>query len=469
MSPPISNAFSKLSIYSKDMQSPRGHKGGAPSSKGKEPMRLDKDDIEEESDISDYETQDSEPEHVLAFYRCCQINPEHNDPEKRRYSFEIADAQIGKEGIQFGSSDNALPRCSCGKQDCRHMLWLLEQLSLAGVDITGDTELGYYEQIASIGLERICENLQWELDERQESKQLTWHLTKGSHQLPRGSRTRVSVQRKIDEIRDILATLSDLPLDDYPTNILDDFENFSADNILVKNDLHATVSRLLILDEALFDQFKNIVPPNVRASDYFYKMGRKAMDAFHRLDLYVENGPEASSTIQHDVIWCAQRLIEIVNAIGSNIKTRRPLNTIARRAAAEALISILTEVVIHRNTDAYQNRNFPRRRPHGEPLRDQVLYQRLIGDPSPHHSLSDNSFVIEHLENLPEARFFIVKLEEVLKHLSGIGWGPAPREYRDRLRGIIAQHKGNLGGPSTPSSMKRPGSSSDRKANKRMK
>jgi len=469
MSAPVSKSFSKLSIYSEEMQSPRGQKSGPPSSKGKEPMRPDDDDSEDESDVSDYETQDSEPEqHALAFYRCCQINPEHNDPDKRRYSFEIADAQIGKEGIQFRSSDTALPRCSCGEKDCRHMLWLLEQLSLAGVDITGDTQLDYYGQIASIGLDNICENLHWDLDEGHESKTLTWQLTKANHYIRRGPQTRASIQKRIDEIRDILATLSDLPLDDYPTNLLDDFESFTTDNIYVKNDLHATVSRLLILDESLFDKFKNIVPPNIRASDYFHKMERKAMNTFHRLDLYVESGPSDSSTIQHDVIWCAQKLVEIVDAIGVNIKSRGPLNATARRAAAEALISILTEVVIHRNTDAYQNKRFPRRRPHGEPLRDQVLYQRLIGEPSPHSPLG-SFFVIEYLENLPEARYFIVELEDIHKHLSGIGWGPAPREYREQLSGLITHLKGNLGSSSSSSPMKRSGPSIDRKANKRMK
>ena len=468
MSGPISSSFSKLSIQPDKMESPRGQKRGPPSSKGKEPMPPDEDDSEEESD-SDYETQDSDPEqHALAFYRCCQLNPEHNDPDKRRYSFEIADAQIGKEGIQFRSSDTSLPRCSCGQKDCRHMLWLLEQLSLAGVDITRDAQLGYYGQIASIGLENICENLRWELDEGLESKPITWQLTKTNHHLRRGPQTKASVQKKIDEIRDILATLSDLPLDDYPTYMIEDFESFTVDNIYVKNDLHATVSRLLVLDDSLFDQFKNLVPPNVRASDYFHKMKRKAMDAFHRLDLYVETGPTASSTVHHDVIWCAQRLLDIVNAIGANIRNRGPLDASARRAAAEALIAILTEVVIHRNTDAYQNKSFPRRRPHGEPLRDQVLYQRLIGEPSPYDS-SGSFFVIEHLEKLPEARSFIAELEQIHKHLSGIGWGPAPREYRDRLRGIIANLQGSLRGPGSPSPLKRPGPSTDRKANKRMK
>ena len=482
MSAPISNRFSKLSIYSEEMQSPRGQKGGPLRGKGKEPLRPNEVNSEEEeeeqeqeqdddneSDISDHENQDSDGhEHVLALYGCRQINPEHKDPNKRRYSFVIADAHIGTQGVQFGSSDTA-PRCSCGeKGTCRHMLWLLEQLSLAGVDITGDTQIGYYGQIASIGLESICENRHWEFAEGHESSPVKWQLTKAKNHIHRGSQTRASIQKRIGEIRDILATLSDLFLDDYPSIVFDNLDDLTEDSIYVKNDLYATLSRLLILDESLLDRFNRIVPPNVRASDYFYKIERKAKEACRQLDVYVEAGPAPSSTIQHDVPWCAQELVDIVKSIGANIVLRQPLNPSSRRAAAQALVSILTEVVIRRNTDVYQNNRFPRRRPHAEAMKDQNIYVRLIGEPSPHNP-PGNFFVLEHLENLPEARFFIGELEDVHRHLSGIGWGPAPRDYRDRLSGLIANLEGNTSGLSSSSSTKRPGSSHDRKGNKRMK
>jgi len=211
------------------------------------------------------------------------------------------------------------------------------------------------------------------------------------------------------------------------------------------------------------------VPRNTRATDYFRKMGLKAQHTLDLLDNYCEVGPTAAGQ-QHDIIWCAQELNGIVDAIGRNVIERQPLSPASREEAAKSLVSILRIVVKERNHDVYQNTQWPRRRPHGEPSIDRNLYERLIGT----HSRANHAgghFILKVLQDLPEAQPFVDDLEEILRVLKTIGWGPAPKPYTEKLSAIIAQLKRGSG-PSTSlaagQSGKRPASSMERKV-KRMK
>jgi hypothetical protein len=324
----------------------------------------------------------------------------------------------------------------------------------------------YYGQIASVGLENICEDLHWELRKGTESdeEETTWLLKKDYRTSAHGLQTRSMVRERLREIRDILATLSPESSVDYRKDIFESVDDITMEDILVLHDLAATVSRLLLHDDDVFYQFKSLVPHNTRASDYFRKMDLKAQTACQLLDDYVLNGP---ATGQHDLIWCSQELVDIVNSISTNVTERQPLNPSSREAAAKSLVSILMEVVKNRNTDVYQDDRVPRRRQHGEPHTDRNLYERLIGSTSPQNP-AGNAFVIKALQDLPEARLFIEDLEEILSILETIGWGPAPKAYREKLAALISQLKGGAG-LSTSAPGKRPGSGMERKVIKRMK
>lgn len=242
-------------------------------------------------------------------------------------------------------------------------------------------------------------------------------------------------------------------------------------NILVEGDLEATIARLLILDDAFFYQFKSLVSRNICATEYFRKMALKAVKAFDLLDQYEQLGPTAG---QHDLAWCAQTLVDIVDSISSNVTMRQPLSPSSREEAAKSLVGILKDVVKNHNYDIYQTVKWPRRRPHGELQIDRNLYERLIGSTS-RSNPSGGNFVIKALQDLPEAQRFVEDLEEILGLLETIGWGPAPRAYRYKLSALIAQLKRvpsptSVPGPAASSSLseKRPATSMDRKV-KRMK
>jgi len=454
------------------MQSSRGHARGHLEGKGKgrEPTHEEQssssdessnDESDDESDAGeeglDEGTDNAWSGRVFALDHCRQHGT--------RYAFQIAYAEVERYSIRISTTDSGRPTCSCKEEGiCRHIMWFLEQLSRTRAEGIEST-VTPYEQISTLGLENVCDELHWELREGTDSdtEEPNWQLKKDYSAVEVGRQTRGMIRERMNIVRDIMATLSPVATDDYRGDIFESPDDISMENTFVKGDLEATVSRLLILDDEIFHQFKALVSRDARASDYFRKMASKAHNACQLLDEYCEVGPAAG---QHDLIWCAQELVDIVSAIAANVAERQPLSPASREEAAKALVFILGMVVRERNHDVYQNSTFQRRRPHGEPQIDRNLYQRLIGSTSRSNPAGGN-FVIKALQDLPEAQRCVEDLEDILSILGTIGWGPAPQAYRDKLGGIIAQLKGPGSAPSA-SAGKRPASSMDRKA-KRMK
>ena len=457
MSAPTSS-FSKLSL-SQEMQTTRGHPRGQSGSKGKgkEPAPS-----EDEPDWSDNESGDFWSGHIIALDHCRQ----HDTPDTDRsyYAFQIAYAEVESYSIRISSADSGGPTCSCEEEGtCHHVTWLLEQLGRTKDDVEG-VESDVYQHISNTGLENVCEDLDWELREGLESEEIHWQLKKDFPASRLGRQTRGMLRERTKIVRDIMATMSSEITDTYRRDIFESPDDITEGNILVEGDLAATVARLLILDDIFFKQFRSLVSRNLRATEYFRKAGLKAVEAFQLLDQYEQHGPK---TGQHDLAWCAQTLVNIVDSISTNVTMRQPLNPSSREEAAKSLVTILKDVVKNHNYDIYQSVKWPRRRPHGELQIDRNLYERLIGSTSRSNPAGGN-FVVKALQDLPEAQRFINELEETLDLLETIGWGPAPQAYRDKLSALITQLKSVPGPTASSASGKRPASALDRKV-KRMK
>lgn len=457
------------------MQSSRGHIRGHPGGKGKgkAPARDEDPSSSDESSENDSEEEPEDEEggtdvswsgRLFALDHCRQHGT--------RYAFQISYAEVQRYSIRISTADAASPTCSCNDEPtCRHVIWLLEQLSRTRTEQSGEgSPVTPYEQISSMGLDTLCDELHWELREGTDSdtEETRWQLKKdySASEVPR--QTRGMIKERMKTVRDIMATLSSQVTDDFRADIFESPDEISMEDPYVLGDLEATLARMLINDDDIFHQFNVLLPRNVRATDYFRKMGLKAQHTFVLLDNYSAVGPTAAGQ-QCDVIWCAQELVDIVDAISKNVTERQPLNPAAREEAAKALVSILTTVVKDRNHDAYQNTKWPRPRPHGEPQINRNLYERLIGTKP--RANPAGGFVLKALQDLPEAQPFVDDLEEVLRVLKTIGWGPAPKAYTERLSEIIARLKRGSG-PSTSLAAaqpgKRPASSVERKV-KRMK
>ena len=462
MSAPVSS-FSKLSL-SQEMQENRGHRRSQSGGKGK--GRDLAPPVDESDDGSDNGSDDLWSGHVIALDHCRQYDAPNSD--RSYYAFQIAFAEVQSCSIRISSTDSVVPICSCDEEGtCHHVTWLLEHLGRIKEDVEG-VETDVFQHISDVGLENVCEDLDWELREGLESEEKQWQL-KNDYQASRlGRQTRRMIKERMNAVRDIMATLSPEITENYRPDIFDSTDDVTDSNILLPGDLEATVARLLILDDAIFHKFRSLVPRNLRATEYFRKMGLKAAEAFQLLDHYVEVGPQEGQ--QHDLAWCAQTLVNIVDSIQRQCYERQPLNPSSREEAAKSLVAILKDVVQNHNYDIYQSVSWPRRRPHGELQIDRNLYERLIGSTS-RSNPAGGAFVIKALQDLPEAQRFVDQLEETLGLLETIGWGPAPCAYRDRFAALIAQLKSV---PATPlpaastSSGKRPASALERKGKKRM-
>ncbi|EKD19180.1 SWIM zinc finger family protein [Drepanopeziza brunnea f. sp. 'multigermtubi' MB_m1] len=407
--------------------------------KGKEKAIHEEPSSSEESSDEESGSEESEEEaetaQIFALDHCRQHGT--------RFAFQIAYAEVERYSIRLGTTESGRSTCSCaGGGNCRHIQWFLNQLSRTGAYSMGGgrTSVTPYDHISQIGLGNLCEDLQWELREGMDSdtEETQWQLKKVLS--PPKPRRLVGglVKEKMDAVRDIMATFSDVDTDHFREDIFDSSHDVTMEPILVRRDLEATIARVLIMDDNIFRQFNTLISHNVRAAAYFEKMGIKAKNVLGLLDEYCEVGPVSG---KHDLIWSAQTLVDIVDEISMNVTIRQPLDVASRSEAAKSLVSILSMVVRERNHDCYQQSTWPRCRPHGEQSIDRNLYERLIGSTS-RSNPAGGTFVIKALQDLPEAQHFVEVLEEILALLETIGWGPAPQSYRDKLSGLIAQLKG---------------------------
>ncbi|KAG9236002.1 hypothetical protein BJ875DRAFT_249652 [Amylocarpus encephaloides] len=487
MSPP-SLQFSQLSIASKakmqksgpSQQSPSKGKGKARALPEETPTSSDEDSEEDESSDEDRgdsedgsEDEDDMEGNVDLSWNGRMFALDHCRQHGPVYAFQIAYAKVQRYGVRISTNESGRPVCTCSEQGmCRHVRWLLDQLSRAdgrGVQPSG---VSPYEHITTLGLGNVCHRLHWELRESPDSEETEYHLSRkgasaGSHRLRQdpSRQTRAMIRDRVDAVCDMLATLSpDKFAHEFRRRIFGVSDNITINNVLAPRDLETTLARILVLNDNMFQQFQTFVPDDARASEYFRKMAEKAQYTCLLLDKYCEFGPDPSGT-HHDLIWCAQTLVDIVGEIHQNITERQPLSSASREEAARALIDIL-RTVVKRNREVYLNLTWPRRRKHGEPQVDRNLYMRLIGVDNKDNP-ARGTFVVNALQDLPEAQRYVEDLEEISARLDEIAW-KAPQPYKIKLHAVISQLKKDRPPTAATSSGKRAASSLEPPGSKRM-
>jgi hypothetical protein len=384
--------------------------------------------------------------HIFALSSCRQINPAHIGHVGGIYTFQIADAEIAPYEIRM--SEFGL-QCSCAQdRACCHRSWFLEQLSYAGLTQAG-SELDCYKQIAAAGLKNICETLSWQFQNIVEDgarPEIAWRLQKDGRtsvsQFQTENTDPTNVQNRCKHIREMLSVLSTELVENYRPDIFNNIDSIMSKDILVPADLEATLSRLLLKNDLLFFQFEALIPPNLREADVFRKLEAKARQACCLLDEYIQRKPSTNSK-QYDLAWCAAELVNIVSQIDNRLNEHRFLFPSTRQEAAKALVSIMYEVVMNRNTDIYQNSYVSARPRYNQLLTDRNLYLRLIGSPSPQNP-PGNAFVLTVLQHLPEACMFVENLERIWLALDSVGWAsktPYVVAYRKKLADLIAGFK----------------------------
>ena len=188
----------------------------------------------------------------------------------------------------------------------------------------------------------------------------------------------------------------------------------SDSSSLVQGSLPATILHLASRDDALFRSLQQVVPRDIRATQYYKTQFNKAQIALQGLSEYSETGQTAQrmpgNDSNHGVAACARALRSIVNEICEDRDRRTavaPLSVPVLRRLAEILTRLVGQVVAW-DSDIYSRAQWNRIRPQNEHPRDRNLFAYLIGDPPSGHErphwMADH-FVIDRLRNFPSSEW----------------------------------------------------------------
>ncbi|ORY65864.1 uncharacterized protein BCR38DRAFT_340316 [Pseudomassariella vexata] len=348
---------------------------------------------------------------------------------------ELVDYTIrtGTEKSQFPTPD-----CSCDeKPTCRHILWLFDQVSKQVLDDDGEpltlttggyaAELGRpYDAISDFHLDVLAESLHSQVSS----------MT---------GRTRPN-PRRVQEVREILASLNSTPIDEYRPDL---FHNPRMNQKVIKRrDLEGTIFRMLLRNNEFFHYFLSSMRTDELVNNPFRRLQQRADAAFKCFDAYAQDESQWASAKPKNAVWCSNHLVLIMNQVHTIVAHAiRALADWKYRGAARVLVHILEGVAV-RNRDVG---------PQSQAKAQRNLFFRLIGD-------KDRDFVLNVFKDMPPNAFsqLIGNLEQVLGEISKHG---PPVTYVDKLANHIKRSRSS--GANTSGS-KRQGGGQDRSA-KRMK
>ncbi|KAH0566123.1 hypothetical protein GP486_000484 [Trichoglossum hirsutum] len=407
-------------------------------------------------------------------YYAFQIIPHTSQPGASKV------AEDSNVVIRIGAPDSQYrtPTCSCQDFEdrgtaCKHVFWLLDQiLDYSQADRIGETlpsgddgcalrHSTPYDQIQKRTLASIARE----------------------HHAPfrRRSDTEAStpddefISRRKEQVRDILSTFHLKTLPEYsivaqqePLERSQSLQPFSD-----PRPLEGIIFSLAVCDESIFTALRRAVPPDYCASVFLDKTLAEALETLGRLDSYTANGSTQDS-VACDVVWCANKLKELVNRIRHDLESRAPIGQAIKAKAFRLLVKMLEEVT-NRNRDVYVNITWVREAPSDETAVDRNLYQRLIGNPvkasrtelQPQEKDKGN-FVIDALRDLSDAgRDDSHRIQQILHTIEENG---APQNFiaeLKRLKDQLPSKQVLSVGQST--GYKRIGFGEDRELQKRMK
>jgi len=348
------------------------------------------------------------------------------------------------------------PSCSCRQDErsvglqhpCRHTLWLCDQILSHLVPLPSHP---YAWDIDGFPQDKgdVCSFISdYHFDVLADS--LRCDIMAGEALKPR--------PRRIQTAREILATLSETPVDRYRPDLTGESD---GKRVVKEGDLEGTIFRMLLRNDSMIAYFlasmRNHEPLNPR----FRHFRDRADTAVNAFDKYVNASDPERATLSKDPQWCYTTLKDVCEQVKSVIiYSDRELDDHDRRAAANTLVYILGQVVCrneeHRAThDGGSNQSHNR----GQPglVRTFSLCRALIIEPN-HNFILDvlDEFPLEFIGHLlPE----LIRIEQMARN-TNIPW-----TYVKKLGDIISNLDGSgsrSGTEPVESSRKRTSLDSDR-------
>ncbi|KAI1461642.1 hypothetical protein F4805DRAFT_240101 [Annulohypoxylon moriforme] len=387
-------------------------------------------------DLLDDETRDNvtratevPPQFVL---RGCQAGDQ-------RYLFLITEPVEYTIRTGVEESGYAVPSCTCesgerGESPCRHILWLFDQITSQVLGVQRDpftlsqhgfpTELGNpYGAISDFHLDMLADSLHCDV------------VGQSADPNP----------RRVQETREMLASLNEVPIDDYRPDLFDNPRK--GKKVIKRGDLEQTIFRMLLCNDEFFQYFLSSMRADELNKNRFRSLQHRADAALAGLRQYAQNPSLQNVEQPKNVEWCAMHLAMVTHQIHAVIhNTDRPLETWELRAAARTAIHALEQVVDH-NEDIG---------PSDLPKEKRNLFFRLIGD-------QDRNFAVDVLASIPPQILgpWIDDLAAIQEKILELG---APDSYTTRLSSLITHLRSRW----TAAGSKRASQELDRRA-KRMK
>lgn len=211
----------------------------------------------------------------------------------------------------------------------------------------------------------------------------------------------------------------------------------TAEQCVVQGDLEATLFRLAVHDDGVFNNLCKAMPAGACAAIYFDKIQEQCRRLLRDFDRYCATGERPTDpsspgggTVEVEEVVAQLRLL--VQNIRLNIALRSPHGS---EGAAKALVSIL-EAVTARNKDPLDGNKWSRTSFHGEDEDQRNLYHLLIGSEDSDLDSDEELFVIDALEKLAPSDLyqFINQLQPIRRRMEVTR---APKMFLLRLGALV--------------------------------
>ncbi|KAI0101666.1 hypothetical protein GGR51DRAFT_550967 [Nemania sp. FL0031] len=372
-------------------------------------------------------------------------------PRGQGYVFLISETIDYHVRAPYGVGPFEGPSCSCRQDErsvglqhpCRHTLWLCDQILSQLVPLPKEPYTwridGYTTKHGN-----VCDFISdFHFDVLADS--LRCDIMTGESLKPRPCR--------IQTAREILATISGDPVDEYRPDLTGEA---IGKKVVKKGDLEETVFRMLLENDSFFSYFLTSMRNDEPLNPKFRRFRDRANAALDAFDSYIKASDSERATISKTPQWCYKTFKDISEQIKSIVVNfDRELDDIDRRAAADALVYILGEVV-NRNKDYHMVQGRGDDDSHGESQFGNEtkinLYNELVVD-------STHNFILDILEKLS-----LESIDHLLPELTRIERAVAvtsvSQSYLDKLGGITTRLRNAI-----PRSGSEPGESSRKRSN----
>ncbi|KAJ5951993.1 uncharacterized protein N7479_010406 [Penicillium vulpinum] len=341
------------------------------------------------------------------------------------YAFQLLD----RPQVHIGSESST---CTCSVfQDrpdgaCQHIFWLVDQLHGCFLPTPQSTEVTLTPDGRPDRLPPIEDLLKGKL--KSVATQLKWQCL-GDEE---------DGMTRTEKVRDIFSAFSKRTLpEDTRRDLTETIEQArTAEQCVVQGDFEATMFRLAVHDDAVFNSLCKAMPAGACAAIYFDKLQEQTCRLLNDFDRYCKTGELPADPVSpdfgievNDVVTQLQRS---VSRIAVNIAARAPHGS---EGAAEALVSLL-ESVVARNNDPLEGNALGRQSFHGEDEDQRNLYHLLIGSVETDSETDARHFVLNALDALPPVDLHQCanRLRDILRKIEV---NRAPKPYLLHLGSLI--------------------------------